>query len=212
MENNKKYKIFLVDKDAFLLDMYKLKLEQNGFNVTLSKGAKKDFVNMVYEIKPDAVIMEVISNVGDYDGFEALKMLKDDKRTKDIPFIFLTNVSEKDRVNRAIKLGAVDYIVKANFTPAEIVKIVNECLANPKEYKPRYFELMIELEKIENKDTQSNAKNIKSSIKLFGKKLLKFLFYFLLVILGIIFVKLTGGINATTLIIVLLIVILIKLS
>jgi CheY-like chemotaxis protein len=62
------------------------------------------------------------------DGFEVLKRAKADPATKDIPVIILSNLGQKDDIERGLELGATDFMVKAHFTPEEIVKKAKEVL------------------------------------------------------------------------------------
>ena len=60
------------------------------------------------------------------DGFAVLSKLKEDKDTKDIPVILLTNLGQKDDVQKGLDMGAVDYLIKAHFKPSEVVDKVKK--------------------------------------------------------------------------------------
>ena len=62
------------------------------------------------------------------DGFEVLKRLKDDPDTKDIPVIMLTNLGQKEDVEKGLEAGAEDYLIKAHFVPAEAVAKIKKVL------------------------------------------------------------------------------------
>ena len=64
------------------------------------------------------------------DGFEVLEKLKShsDEQMKKIPLIILSNFGQESKVERGLQLGAVDYLVKANFTTGEIVAKIKEVL------------------------------------------------------------------------------------
>ena len=61
-----------------------------------------------------------------------LKEIKADPELKNTPVILLTNLSQKDDVDKGFELGANDYIIKAHFTPAEVVAKVQKVLAAKK--------------------------------------------------------------------------------
>ncbi len=63
------------------------------------------------------------------DGFEIMKLLKQDPDTKNIPVIFLTNLGQEEDIKKGMALGAEDYMIKAYFTPDEIVKRIEEILS-----------------------------------------------------------------------------------
>ena len=81
---------------------------------------------MIKENKPDLVILDVI--MPQIDGFEVLKTIKMDSNLKDIPVILLTNLGQKENIEDGLKLGADDYVIKAHFTPEEVVGKVEKVL------------------------------------------------------------------------------------
>ena len=121
-------KILLIDDDEFLLDMYSLKFREAGFQVELSRGGvealellkKKDF-------SPDVILLDVVMPT--IDGFEFLKEVKKDNLLKGVAVIILSNLGQKDDIDKGLALGADDYIVKAHSTPSEVVKKVETLLA-----------------------------------------------------------------------------------
>lgn len=62
------------------------------------------------------------------DGFAVLKKLKADESTKNLPVILLTNLGQKDDVQKGLELGASDYLIKAHFKPSETVDKVKKVL------------------------------------------------------------------------------------
>jgi len=58
------------------------------------------------------------------DGFEVLSKIKEEPATASIPVIILSNLGQREDIERGLKLGAVDYLVKAHFTPNEIIEKV----------------------------------------------------------------------------------------
>ena len=62
------------------------------------------------------------------DGFELLKTLKEDGTIGNAPVIVLSNLGTKEDIDRAMELGAKDFLIKAHFTPAEIVETVKKTI------------------------------------------------------------------------------------
>jgi DNA-binding response OmpR family regulator len=62
------------------------------------------------------------------DGFEVLEKAKEDPNTAKIPVIILSNLGQREEVERGLKLGAIDYLIKAHFTPGEIVEKIKNIL------------------------------------------------------------------------------------
>lgn len=119
-------KILLVDDDPLLVRMYQTKFESEGHAVkTASDGAKA--LDEVKTVKPDMILLDVM--MPKMNGLDVLKHLKADETTKKIPVVMLTNVSSSDAdEQKGLELGAVAYLVKANYTPKEIVQKVKEIL------------------------------------------------------------------------------------
>ena len=126
--DNQKRSILLIDDDPFLVDMYTLKFQEGGFEVKSARDGQTALDILKQDSLPDLILLDVV--MPHLDGFEILKILKADERLKSIPVILLTNVGQKDDVEKGITLGADDYIVKAHFTPSEVVERVNKLLKN----------------------------------------------------------------------------------
>ncbi len=76
--------------------------------------------------KPDLILLDLI--LPKMHGFDVLKKLKEDKETKDIPVIVLTNLEGLEEVERALKLGAFTYLVKANYSIGEVLAKIKQAL------------------------------------------------------------------------------------
>jgi DNA-binding response OmpR family regulator len=117
--------VLLVEDDTFLIDIYKKKFEMEGFKVSISDNGEKCLAD-IKKKKPDIVMLDIL--LPKLDGFAVLEKLKTDPDTKNIPVILLTNLGQKDEVERGMKLGAEDYMIKAHFKPSEIVDKVKKVL------------------------------------------------------------------------------------
>lgn len=76
--------------------------------------------------KPDLILLDLI--LPKMNGFEVLKKLKEDKATKEIPIIVLTNLETVEDVGKALELGAKTYLVKANYTLEEVVDKIKKTI------------------------------------------------------------------------------------
>jgi DNA-binding response OmpR family regulator len=117
--------ILLVEDDEFLAELYATKLNLEDFIVLLATDGEKGW-KMAQEKKPDLILLDII--LPKMDGFEVLKKIKSQQATKDLPVILLTNLSQKDEVERGLKLGAIDYLIKAHFMPSEVVKKIKQAI------------------------------------------------------------------------------------
>ncbi len=125
MAENKK-NILLVEDDKFLSEMYVTKLIENGFDVETA-GDGEAALEKIKEKKPDLVLLDIV--LPKVDGFEVLRVIKNDESTRDIIVIALTNLGQKEEVEKGLKLGADDSVIKAHFTPTEVVARVKKLLS-----------------------------------------------------------------------------------
>jgi DNA-binding response OmpR family regulator len=118
-------KILIIEDDPFLSEMYATKFSQSGFQAEIAadgiKGMKK-----IEASKPDLILLDIV--LPKLDGFEILKRIKKDSKLKEIPVILLTNLGQKNEVEKGLALGANEYIIKAHFTPTAVVAKVKEIL------------------------------------------------------------------------------------
>ena len=121
-------KILLIEDDTFLANMYSTKLSLKGFEVLETSDGKKG-LKLAQKNRPDLILLDLV--LPGIDGFEILKTLKENKKTKNIPVIVLTNLGEKEQIEKVLNLGVADYLIKAHFLPGEVVekvkKIIQSC-------------------------------------------------------------------------------------
>lgn len=120
-----KIKILLIEDDVFLAKMYKIKLDLDGFEVIHSENGEKGLVLASHK-KPNIILLDII--LPKMDGYQVLSQLKKAEETKNIPVILLTNLGQKEDIDKGLALGANDYLIKAYFTPAEVVNKIKKVL------------------------------------------------------------------------------------
>ena len=125
MDEQKKI-VLLIDDDFFLTEMYSLKFQEAGFEVKTARDGQTALAMVEEDPLPDIILLDIV--MPHLDGFEVLKLMKKNERLKNIPIILLTNVGQKEDVEKGISLGADDYIVKAHFTPSEVAARVKKLL------------------------------------------------------------------------------------
>ncbi len=118
--------IYLVEDDSFISGMYQTKLKNMGYTVELAADGEVAWARLQQDPLPDLVLLDVV--LPKKDGFEILEELRANERTKDLPVILLTNLGQKPDVERGVKLGADDYIIKAHYTPSEVMEKVEKIL------------------------------------------------------------------------------------
>ncbi len=118
-------KILIIEDDEFLSKMYATKLDLDGFSVSEASNGLLG-LKIIQKDKPDLVLLDL--NLPELDGFEVLRRMKEDTDTKDIPVLVLTNYAQKDNIDKCLNLGAVDYLIKAHFVPAEVIAKIKNIL------------------------------------------------------------------------------------
>lgn len=117
--------IVWAEDDDFLGSVITKKLIKEEANVLhVSEGSTA--LETLSKVVPDVVLLDVL--LPDKDGFEILASIKKDPRTKDVPVIMFSNLSQEENIQKAKDMGAVDFYVKSNLTPDQIVENVKEVL------------------------------------------------------------------------------------
>lgn len=126
MEKGKKIKkILLAEDDQFISRAYSDGLSRGGFLVILAHDGV-EAVEMTKKEKPDLVLLDLI--MPEKNGFEALEEIKANPDTKKTPVIILSNLGQDSDIQKGRELGAVDYLIKANFSMSEVIKKINSYL------------------------------------------------------------------------------------
>lgn len=118
-------KILIVEDDKFLANAYRLKFTKSGFTVKLAMDGNEALKELETS-SPDLIILDLI--MPNKDGFSVLEDLKNSTKWKTIPVIVATNLEQKEDIDKAKSLGAIDYIVKSNTTIEEIINKVKSQL------------------------------------------------------------------------------------
>ena len=118
-------KILIVEDEEILLTALSEELKQEGFVVVGAKDGVEGVETAVKE-KPDLVLLDLV--MPRLDGIGALKQMKENALIKDIPVVILTNLSDYDKISDALSLGAMDYLVKANYRLEDLVNKIKTVL------------------------------------------------------------------------------------
>ncbi|MEA3350478.1 MAG: response regulator, partial [Chloroflexota bacterium] len=105
----KKNKILVVEDDLDVAEMLEAYFRVQGYDVETANWGK-DAVETCISEQPNLVILDI--RLPDFDGYEVARRLRDNRRTKDIPIIFLTEKRTRADRLQGLELGADDYITK----------------------------------------------------------------------------------------------------
>lgn len=115
--------ILVAEDDKFLANAYRVKLEKEGFAVTLAFDGN-EAVELVKAKKPDLIVMDLVMPVS--DGFSAIESIKLEPELKSIPIIVASNLSQKEDIDRGLGLGANDYIIKSETPLDELISKIKK--------------------------------------------------------------------------------------
>jgi CheY-like chemotaxis protein len=109
--------VLFVEDDPTVAEMYKLRLELDGYQVAVASDGE-EAIRMATARVPDLIFLDI--RLPKLDGLAVLEQLRMEERTKQVPVVILSNYSERELVERGLKLGALEYLVKSQTTPAKL--------------------------------------------------------------------------------------------
>lgn len=118
-------KVLVVEDDQFLANAYRIKLSKSNFEVKIVSDGVEALKTME-EFIPDVVLLDLI--MPNMDGFETLEKMKANDKLKSIPVIISSNLGQKEDVDKAMALGAKDFIIKSNVSIEDIVDKVRKLI------------------------------------------------------------------------------------
>jgi CheY-like chemotaxis protein len=115
MPSNLRARLLLVDDDDALAEMYALQLTASGFQVTTARSGA-EALQLVVDATPDLIYLDL--GLPGMTGLEVLERLRRAPNTAEVPVVILTNFSEPEMIKRGQELGAQDYLIKVDTSPA----------------------------------------------------------------------------------------------
>ena len=124
-----KIKIVIMEDDMAMREIMTHKLTMAGFDVKSAEDGAQGYL-LIEQEKPILVVMDLM--MPNMDGYEVLKRLRahTDQKIANTPVIVLSNLWSKDDILKAQKYNVKDFMIKAYFTPDEILGKINEVLEN----------------------------------------------------------------------------------
>ncbi|MEK7560982.1 MAG: response regulator [Patescibacteria group bacterium] len=117
--------VLVVEDDRFIRDIFVQKLKSEGFNVTEAVDGRRA-LELLAAHAPELILLDLL--LPDIDGFEILERIKKEPALVKVPVIVLSNLGDQESIARARALGAADYLIKAHYTPEEIVAVIRKVL------------------------------------------------------------------------------------
>jgi CheY-like chemotaxis protein len=115
--SEEKIRVLLIEDEKEVLELYKLKLTLDDYQVLTAESGQEG-LDLAIKEAPDLIYLDI--KMPGMDGFEVLKKLRENERTKDIPIVILSNFDEQEMIEKGLTLGANEYLIKSQFTPEDI--------------------------------------------------------------------------------------------
>ncbi len=119
-------KIAIVEDDAAISQMYRIKFESEGFKVETAENGVLG-LKLVESMKPDIVLLDLM--MPQMNGDEMLKKLRSTSFGKELKVVILTNMGESEAPETIRDLNVLAFIVKANMTPRQVTELIKKQLA-----------------------------------------------------------------------------------
>ena len=120
---NDEVRVLLVEDDSALAQMYRVKLERDGYTVHVA-GDGEEALSMLSDELPDLIFLDV--RLPRMDGLVFLEHIRATQRTRNIPVVIVSNYSEAELVSRGLQLGALEYLIKSRTTPGQLSEGVRD--------------------------------------------------------------------------------------
>lgn len=118
-------KILLIDDDEALTTVFATALKEAGFEIVTATNGE-DGLNKAKTEKPDLILLDQV--LPDINGNDVLKSLKENPETQSIPVAMLSNFGQNELVQTALNQGALDYILKYQIEPEDLISKVKTIL------------------------------------------------------------------------------------
>ena len=118
-------KIAIVDDDPMISDIYQKKFSEQGFEVSVATTGEQ-ILDLAKKQKFDVILLDLL--IPRMDGFEVIKNLRNGNYDKKIKIIVSSNLSQKEDQDKAMELGADGFVVKAQFTPSQMVEEIKRII------------------------------------------------------------------------------------
>ncbi len=121
-------RVLMIEDDSAVAEMYRLRLSADGYVVTIARTGEEG-LEQATKLNPDLIYLDL--RLPGMDGFDVLQRLRSALETAEIPVIVLTNFGRPELVERGLKLGALEFLIKADTTPARLAETAGRWTQSP---------------------------------------------------------------------------------
>ncbi|MBI5401038.1 MAG: response regulator [Candidatus Yonathbacteria bacterium] len=115
---NEHKKILLIEDDEHVAKIYEIKFSKEGYDIVLAANGEEGIEKIISE-KPDLIILDLM--MPKKDGFTVLEEIKKNPDIASIPVIVISNLGQQSDQDRALAIGAKEYLVKVSYSMQEVV-------------------------------------------------------------------------------------------
>lgn len=123
-------KVFIVEDDFFVSDMYRKKFSSEGFEVFVASDGIQAIKQLRDGLIPDIILLDLM--MPNVDGKEFLLEMRNFPNLSLVPVLVLSNLSQQEDIAESFALGAKEYIIKSKLTPSEVFEKAIGFLKEPK--------------------------------------------------------------------------------
>jgi len=135
---SQKGRILFIEDERGLIDVYHDFLTKEGYDFLTTQDIKEALMVTEFE-QPDVVLLDIVipkpENIMAEQGWEYLKAVKKNPKTKNVPIVVFTNLNYPEDRQKAKDLGATGYIFKRDCTPREVMEFIDEIIVGDRERK-----------------------------------------------------------------------------
>lgn len=121
-------KILIIEDDEAIAKIYKIALTHRNHQSEIAIDGIEG-VNKAFELKPKLILLDIM--MPRKNGVQVLQELRSNPDTQNVPVFVLSNLVDLEMVDKMKQLGALKYLVKSQYTPDQIVDIIEEFFNNP---------------------------------------------------------------------------------
>lgn len=122
-------KILLIEDEEDLTDLYKIKFDQEGFQIIIAHDGAEG-IKLALKEQPDLILVDLV--MPKMDGYQVLEKLRSQAKTKNIKTYVFSNLGQEKEIEKGFKNGANGYLIKSNLTPTELVETVEKIFKGEK--------------------------------------------------------------------------------
>jgi len=116
-------KLIIIEDEETLLNLLDKKLNQEGYSVDIARDGEEG-LEKIRNNRPDLILLDIV--MPKMGGFEVMEILRKDEELNTIPIIIISNSGQPVELDRAKELGVVDWLIKTDFDPQEVVDKVKK--------------------------------------------------------------------------------------